>query len=411
MAADPDAAIAAANAAVLGRLAAVHPLWTAVRPASEALGLTRRCLLHAGPPLAQLDHLPPPLHSSAVLACLYEGWAEDEATAEALLRSGEVALRPAQSAGAVTPLAAVISPRTALVEIADLSPHNPRRAWAPLGSGTGAQIRFGTRNRAVLPRLAWRDEVLAGFFLQVLAAGPIDLDALAKSGLAGGDELHARCTAASAALRETLRPWRDELPQGAAIDAMLEATPLFFLTPWMAACHLMLDTAADGGRDAASTLIVGFAGNGADCGIRVAGCPDRWWTAPATPPEGPLFDPETLADAAPMIGDSGAIDAAGYGAYALPGADAELRITLHDWMPDDWARRARQQLAHIDDAPGRAALDAAAVVASGEPAHALIAMLDAEGRQGLLGRGVVTAPLPPFAAAVEFVRNGASRHG
>src|SRR4051812_1766451 len=116
-----------ANRNALARLCAVQPVWTAVRTAQEALGLPDSTLLHAGPPLDDPCRPPAPLLSSAVLCCLHEGWAKDESQAERLIASGRVALRPAQQYGAVTPLAAVISPRTALVEVADLHSNPPCR--------------------------------------------------------------------------------------------------------------------------------------------------------------------------------------------------------------------------------------------------------------------------------------------
>lgn len=404
-----------ANAAALARMATVRPAWCGVRPAHEALGLTGRALLHAGPPLGDPQRLPAPILASAVLCCLHEGWAADEAAAEALIRSGSVTLHPAQDFGAVTPLAAVISPATMLVEVCDRASGNSRRAWSPLGSGAGPQIRFGTRQAAVLERLAWRDDVLGPQLAQALAEGPIDLGRLAAIGLAAGDELHARCNGANAALHAELAPRLRALPQGAAIDAMLGATPLFFLTLWMAACHLALDTAANDGSDAQSTLVVGFSGNGRDCGIRLAGDPRRWWTAPATPPAGPFIDPENLALPAPMAGDSGAIDAAGFGAYAVGSAVPELRAALQPWLPLQWPEQARaHQLptgkpdaAHV----AWAALDATAIAASPNPARALIAMLDRDARQGLLGRGVFTAPTSLFQEAAWVLNAGVSAHG
>lgn len=407
-------AISRANAAALARMHSVRPAWCAVRTAREALGLEGRVLLHAGPPLGDPARLPAPILSSAVLCCLYEGWATDEASAEALIEHGMVALRPAQDFGAVTPLAAVISPRSMLVEVCDLTADNPRRAWSLLGSGAGPQIRFGTRQPAVIERLAWRDEVLGPQLAQALSEGPLALGPCALAGLAAGDDLHARCTGASTALHAALVPRLAALPDCAAINAMLAATPLFFLTLWMAACHLALDTAADGGRDAQSTLVVGFAGNGRECGIRLAGDPQRWWTAAAAPPAGPFLNPENLALAAPMVGDSGAIDAAGFGAYALAGAAAELLDAVRPWLPADWRETARTALLSpppADDTLPWAALDATRVANRTDAAHALIAMLDRDGRQGLLGRGVFAAPRDAFREAAWAALSGETCHG
>lgn len=396
---------ATANCAPLARLAAVQPRWVAVRSAAEALGLAERTLLHAGPPYADPRQPAPPVLSSAVLCCLYEGWAGSEAEAEAMIADGRVCLLPAQSLGAVTPLAAVISPRTALVEVEDAA--SGRRAWSLLGSGAGPQIRFGSRDPAILERLRWRDEVLAPQLAGQLAAAPVDLLPLALAGLAGGDDLHGRTSAATAELRALLQPWPgQDSTVATAVDAMLESSPLFFLTLWMAACHLALSVAADG-ADPASTLVVALAGNGNDCGIRLAGDPSRWWTVAALPPAGPRLNPALEAKAAPLLGDSGCIDAAGFGAQALAGAE-EVRSALAPWLPEHWCEQPPLQAlaAHCGEGGNSAGelrwsvLDAALIAAGPQPALATIAMVDAAGRAGLLGRGIAQAPAALFRRAL-----------
>jgi hypothetical protein len=405
-------AAALANRHALDRLRAARPAWMAVRSAGDALGLDGFTLLHAGPPLHDPRRPCPPLLSSAVLCCLYEGWASDEAQAEALIASGRVALRPAQQYGAVAPLAAVISPRASLVEIADLdSPGAGRRAWSLLGSGAGPQIRFGSRDPAILPRMQWRDTILAAGLARALAGAPIELNEPAALGLAGGDDLHARTSSANAALRERLAPRLAGQDGCSEIAAMLAGTPLFFLTLWMAACHLMLDRAADGGSDAASTLVVALAGNGESVGIRLAGQPSRWFTAAAQPPVGPRLNPMPQASTSPVIGDSGAIDAAGFGGQALSFA-REVSAALEPWLPPAWhCGPSRLLLGRHPAFAGlgvRIGLDAAAVKRHARSPLAAIAMIDAAGEHGLLGRGLYIPPVELFERAAATVLGSAA---
>ncbi|RXZ33796.1 DUF1116 domain-containing protein [Oxalobacteraceae bacterium CAVE-383] len=407
-----------ANRHALDRLTAVRPAWTAVRTARHALDLPDLTLLHAGPPLNNPCAPPAPLLSSAVLCCLYEGWAKDEAQAEALIAEGRVALVPAQAYGAVTPLAAVISPRATLVEITDLNDSavaGRRRAWSLLGSGAGPQLRFGSRDPAILSRMAWRDGLLADSLAAALKM-PLELLEPAAAGLAAGDDLHAATTVANACLRSRLLP---DPGHGcdSAVVAMLANSPLFFLTLWMAACHLMLDAAADGGRDAASTLVVALAGNGEQVGIRLAGQPERWFTAPATAPAGPRLQAAQAgspSSVSPVLGDSGVIDAAGFGGQALRFAP-EINTALQRWLPEDWAHRPRRLLAgehaafgnrHAGLSPFCIGLDAALAARHGIAPLAAIAMLDAAGKQGLLGRGLYIAPVGLFAHAAACILGG-----
>lgn len=379
----------------LDALAAVRPQWRAVARARDAVGLPERTLLHAGPPYQDPCRPPAPVLSSAILCCLYEGWADDEGQAERLIADGRIRLMSAQSFNVVTPLAAVISPRTSLVGIADANATG-KRAWSLLSSGAGAQIRFGSRNRAVIERMHWRDDVLAPGMRRALAADAVDLISLAQTGLDGGDDLHARATSASTALHRQLAPHLDD-----AVAGMLGGSPLFFLTLWMAACHLVLSAAVH--DPALSTLVIALAGNGMETGIRLAGEPARWHTTPAVAPDGPRIDPAIVVDAAPLTGDSGIIDAAGFGAQALDFAP-EPASAFAPWLPDGW--RERQAALYRGVHPGfprlRMGLDAARVAASKTGPLAAIAMIGADGRAGLLGRGLYQAPVALFDEALRL---------
>src|SRR3954469_3563598 len=136
-------------------LLAVRPLWTRVQTASDVIALPGRWLLHAGPPFVNSRKPTAPVLSSAVLACLYEGWATSDDEAERLIAGGEVQLFAAQSQRCVTPLAAVVSPRTTLIVIEDAD-GAVAPAYAPLGTTGGPDLRFGTRDRKILERLAQR---------------------------------------------------------------------------------------------------------------------------------------------------------------------------------------------------------------------------------------------------------------
>ncbi|MCC8393800.1 DUF1116 domain-containing protein [Paraburkholderia sp. MMS20-SJTR3] len=396
-----------ANARALSRVHAVRPQWPTVVAARDALGLPDFTLLHAGPRFDDPREPSPSVRSSAILCCLYEGWAKDEAHAERLIAQGDVRLESAQSYGVVTPLAAVISPRTTLVEVNDAN-DPAARAWSLLGSGAGPQIRFGGRDPRILERMKWRDEVLAPALDAALARGPLDLLALAQTGLADGDDLHARTTAATTALRALLAPRLAGASTG--IDAMLGETPLFFLTLWMAACALMLAAAARAG-EASSTLVVALAGNGERVGIRLAGAPSRWITARARAPQGPRIDPQQRAQAAPLTGDSGVVDAAGFGAQALAFAP-EPAQAFAAFLPDGW--RERQARIHTEPHPAFArlpgVLDAARVEREGIAPLAAIAMIGGDGRAGLLGRGLYVAPPELFARALKNLADDAAAH-
>ncbi|VFR17263.1 FIG074102: hypothetical protein [plant metagenome] len=391
-----------ANARGLAAMAAVQPRWCAVRPAAQAVGLPARTLLHAGPPYADGASPAAPVLSSMALVCVHEGWAHDAEEGAALVLSGAVRCLPAQDAGVVLPLAAVAGPGTPLVGVADGD--TAPTAWSLLGSGAGPQLRFGTRDAAILARLRWRDAVLAPCLDAWVSHAPIDLLPLARAGLANGDDLHASTSAAQAALNAVLPPRLSQAEPGVA--AMLSASPLFFLTLWMAACLRMMQAAIDIG-DPASTLVVALAGNGRDLGLRLAGQPERWFVSPAPTPAGPRIDPAGTAQAGPLVGDSGVIDAAGFGAQALRHAPAIL-AALGDWLPEDWHERPARlgQMAH--PAFTELGVSVGADAASGAAPLAAIAMVAADGATGLLGRGIVQCSPGIFTQAARSVTDGAA---
>ncbi|MEO0691602.1 MAG: DUF1116 domain-containing protein, partial [Pseudomonadota bacterium] len=91
------------------RTVVTEPVWNGFDTAARAVGLAENVLLHAGPPFGSVDHITTPILNSACVAAVYEGLAPDFDRAEAMIRVGEIVLKPAQDHGVVVPLAAVIS--------------------------------------------------------------------------------------------------------------------------------------------------------------------------------------------------------------------------------------------------------------------------------------------------------------
>jgi hypothetical protein len=387
--------ISPANREAIARILACVPVWSGVASARDALALPDRTLLHAGPPLADPTRPPPPMLNAAVLACLHEGWADGEAAAEALIAAGTVRLEPGLARRVSSPLVSLVGPRTTLVVLHDANA--PARRWFGfLGSGGGAQMRFGARDRAILERLAFRERELAPGFAALLGAGPVDLLSIARSALTEGDDLHNRLSSATLVLQAVLASRKvDAAAAQAALATILEA-PLYFLNLWMPACALMLDAAVGA---AGATLVTRLAANGEVCGIQLAGMPERWFTAPAGLVRGPLMKgaPEH-PQFPPATGDSGIIDAFGLGGQVLRRAPS-LLTAFEPWLAEDDAARALGMLTAIHPVLGVAVgVDAAAVAAGGRGPLLSTGMVSADGR-GLLGRGLCEMPVDLFRVA------------
>ncbi len=380
------------NIEALARMAAVRPQWTAVRDARTALGLEGRVLLHAGPPLADPTHPPRPMLNSAVLSCLHEGWAKDEGEAERMLANGAVRLEPSFTRNVSTPLVAMVSPRTTLAEIAD----GERRYYSFLGTGAGAQQRFGSRDRAILDRLAFREHVLAKGFAELLQA-PVDLLAIARAAIREGDDLHNRLSSATALFHALLGTRASDSQESKGALQTVREAPLYFLNVWMPACQLMLLAAEGTPR---CTLVTRLCANGETIGMRVAARPGHWFTEPAPLVRGPFMKgaPEN-PEFGPATGDSGVIDAFGLGGQGLRHAPS-LQNAFAQWLEPDDDARARSVLAGVHpllETPF--ALDAAAVAKSGRSPLVSTGMVSADGR-GLLGRGICALPTSLFAKAI-----------
>jgi len=388
-----------ANARALARILAVEPRWTAVRSAAGALGLPDRVLLHAGPPLPDPQSPPPPMLNSAVLACIYEGWAKDDAEAEKLIASGAVKLEPSFTRRVSTPLVSMVSARTTLAVIEDAV---SKATWfAFLGTGGGAQMRFGARDRAIIDRLAFRErELLPGF--ADLLSDPVDLLSIARSALSEGDDLHNRLSSGTAVLHAALGTRKAESPAAqAALRTVLEA-PLYFLNFWMPACALMLDAAAG---EAGSSIVTKLSANGQVTGIQLAGLPGRWFTAPAAPVAGPFMKGLTVPEPQfpPATGDSGIIDAFGLGGQVLRRAPS-LQAAFEPWLAKGDDARALSMVCAKHPVLGvEVGLDAAAVVRGGKSPLLSTGMVDPQGR-GLLGRGLCAMPVELFRTALSAMK-------
>jgi carbon monoxide dehydrogenase subunit G len=387
----------------LDALLGVRPQWTALAPAAKLVALDGRWLLHAGPSLADPLAPPAPVMSSAVLACLYEGWATTEEQAERLVESGEIRLLPAQDYRCVTPLAALVTPATTMIVAEDGAGLVPP-AYAPLGALGGADARFGNRDPAILERLAARD----GEFAPTLAAAladPIDLVSIAAEAVGRGDDLHNRTVAATQALAARLgERFRGASPalqhRVERLLSGLAGTPGFFLTFWMAAAKLILSAAET--REP-RTLVTRMGGNGEAFGLSLAGCPGAWITVRAGAPRGaylPGIDP----DCEPLgaIGDSAVIDALGFGGQVLHLAP-EVRGVLQPFLPPAEASFSTLlSAAHPAFAQTgvRVGLDALHVVEGRIAPVITLGMVERTGRTGLLGRGVYVPERDLFARAI-----------
>jgi hypothetical protein len=404
--------VAAANREAVDRLCRARPMWTAMSTAREALGLSGRALLHAGPPITW-DRMCDPMRGAVLCAAQYEGWAPEPVEAERLAASGGIGFAPCHSRGAVGPMAGIISPRMPVIVVEDRV--NGTRACATMGTGPGPQIRFGAHGPEALARLAWNHEVMAPALQAVLEReGPLDLTALMAQALTMGDEMHMR----NAASTSLLARWLAGPLAGAVKDPTQLERILRFLTrdndqhflTW-GMCAAKAAARAIEGLEG-STIVSAMARNGVEFGIRVAGLGDRWFTGPASVVAGAYFPGFGAADANRDIGDSAIMEPWGLGGMAMVASPAVIGIVgAKSFQAALATTRSMQEIAAganpafsiaaVNGAGAPTGIDVRRVVESGivPSINTAIAHRDRTVAR-IIGAGIATPPLEPFTAAL-----------
>ncbi|MGA2563449.1 MAG: DUF1116 domain-containing protein [Steroidobacteraceae bacterium] len=347
-------------------------LWFDVRSrAAVCPELSAFILLHAGPPYRGAP--PAPVLNSAVQALLFEGLAADSQAARELLQDGRVQLRPAQDYGIVTPLAQVVCSSMLLLAVKQRG----EVAYAPMVEGPPPALRFGSDAAQCRERLRAGNVLASSAIAPVIQREPIAIDELIRDAIAAGEECHARTSAANAALIGRMRGLDAESA------ARLRGNPAFVLPILMAAAAAALRSS-----DCAVTAI---GGNGIDFGIRRRG-QQAWQHRPAQAPRGPRFAGLSAQTALGAIGDSAVIDFCGLGGQALAAAPT-LAAEWATVLPADALSR-RDGL--IDAHSG--IVDPERIVRSAVAPIINLAVLDHEGKAGLIGRGCYCPPVSLFAS-------------
>jgi hypothetical protein len=416
VAADPR--LAEANRTAVERMVAVRPRLVDIRPAGDVVGIARRQLLHAGPPIGW-DDASGPLRGAIVGACLYEGWADTPQEAEQLAGAGGIELSPCHHHGAVGPMAGVVSPSMPMWVLDDGA---GRSSYSTLNEGLGKVLRYGAFGREITERLLWMELVLGPCLAAALRRhGPVDVAGLIASMVAMGDEGHNRNRAGTSLLVRALAPdLVRTIGDGrraadvAEVLAFVDSNDHFLLNVVMAAGKLVADA---GAGVPGSSVVVAMARNGTEFGIRTAGTGDRWFTAPATVPDGLYLGGYGPGDANPDIGDSAITETVGLGGFAMAGAPAIVQLVGGE--VDDartWTELMYQVT--VAEHPVWAlpvlgfrgvpfGIDVLSVVRTGIAPIINTGMAGRVAGTGQVGAGLVRPPLACFTAALAALADGA----
>jgi hypothetical protein len=323
IAADPRTE--AANRTAVERIVAAEPRWVGITTARDAVGIETGQFLHAGPPITW-ERASGPMRGALIAAMLYEGMAQTPEQAAAIGEAGDLELAPCHSRSSVGPMAGVVSPSMPMFAIENAAFGNT--AYCTLNEGLGKVLRYGAYGQEVIDRLRWMQDVLGpAMGAAVGQLGSMDVRAIIVQAMQMGDELHNRNRAASALfVREVVPPLLEagiDSSDLADVVRFINGNEHFFLNLGMPAAKSALDPARD---LPGSSVVVAMARNGTDFGIQVSGTGDRWFTAPASVPDGLFLGDYSAEDANPDIGDSTITETGGMGGFAMAAAPAIVRF-------------------------------------------------------------------------------------
>lgn len=403
-----------ANRLAIERVLESEPWLVGVKPAGAVVpGLEAGAILHAAPP-ASWDEMCDLLRGGLIGAAYFEGLASTPEEVEAKARAGEVVFGAAQDHAAMAGGVGSITASLPVLVLEDRA--TGARAFHFLMEGFGKTLILGMVDDDVLERLRWiRDELGPTLDRAVSAVGGIDARALMAEALRRGDELHNRNAAATSMLAERLGVGcaraRIEPRLQERVFEFLRGNSQFFVGVSLAATRLALDA---GHGIEGSSLVTAVGANGRDCGIKVSGLGDRWFTAPAEIPDGVLLEGFGQEDAAPGCGDSLAVECAGLGAtvlvaapalWPLVGADERrARAIFDDTVRVALGEHPSYRVPALGDRGAPTGIDLLRVVETGIRPVIDIVMVHRERGRGMIGFGLTSPPLACFEQAAQAFR-------
>ena len=404
-----------ANLEAVRRIMAGRPVIVGLDLAKYVIpGMTERTVLHAGPPIGW-ERMCGPTRGAVMGALVYEGLAASPEDAATLAASGEIAFDPCHHHHAVGPMAGVISPSMPvwIIENTEFGNH----AYCTLNEGLGKVLRYGAFGEDVYQRLRWMADVLYPTLADALErSDPIDLRAMIAQALHMGDECHNRNRAGTSLFLRAITPWLTRTCEdGERITQVIEfinGNDHFFLNLSMPAAKAMLEPAE--GIEGSTVLTV-MARNGTDFGIRLAGDPDRWFTAPAGIVEGLFLPGFSAKDANPDIGDSTITEAAGFGGFAMAAAPAIASFvggtaqdainSTHEMYEICFTEHDHFTIPALDFRGTPLGLDVRLVMETGILPKLNTGIAHKDPGIGMVGAGVLRAPKECFTDAFGAIRN------
>lgn len=289
-----------------------EPYWVDVLPAIEVLeNFAPKTVLHAGPPI-EYERMCFLHKRGMVNAVLFEGWAQDEKTAEELLLSGKVKVDSAFNYNTVGSGTGIVTASTPLLVVEDKKTGRRAGVFPHEGKFGGGFCGWGVFSKEIAENLAYmRDELFVSLREKLREMGGFPLKPFIAQSLTMGDENHSSQTAVDAIFLRELLPVLLECSNSKELISYFASSKRFFHNYGQASCRSAL-VSAEGIKG--SSMVTSAGGNGVEYGITVAGLPGEWFTA-----ESPMIEGRYMTEGAcrenqlPWIGDSSVVECAGLG--------------------------------------------------------------------------------------------------
>lgn len=404
-----------ANERICDRFKESQPFLVDVVPAKTVipeLAREQKTLLHAGPPIVW-ENMMGPMRGSCIGAALFEGWAETEEEALALLEAGEVEFIPCHHCHAVGPMGGITSANMAVLVVRNMA--DDTVAYCTMNEGIGKVLRFGAYSQEVVDRLHWMADELGPVLAKALKLkeGGINLSVLMARAITQGDEFHQRNMAASLNFLKEVAPLiiqtdADDAAKQRVIQFLAD-TDQFFLNVMMATGKAIVDYAR---KDKEGCIVSTMTRNGYDFGIRIAALGDEWFTAPVNTPIGLYFTGFTAEDGCPDNGDSAICETVGVGGMAMVAAPGVTRFVGAGGFEDALNISNEMERICVTHNPNWSiptwdfkgtclGIDIRKVVATGITPIINTGIAHREAGIGQVGAGTVRAPLACFEKALE----------
>lgn len=406
-----------ANQEAVDRVRAAQPMLVDVAlHARDVWPEMGRTLLHAGAPIAW-ERMCGPMRGAMIGAVLYEGWADSESQAEAMLGRGEFPFAQCHDYGAVGPMAGVISSSMPVFVVRNETFGNT--AYSNMSEGIGRVLRFGANGQDVIDRLRWIENVLAPTLqTAVRRIGGLDLRAIQAQALLMGDEVHSRNAAATlqflAAISVPLADAPGDRGPVRETLAFIANNSQFFLNLSMSSSKATMD-AAHGIEN--SSIVTAIARNGVTTAVRVSGLGRQWFQAPSAMPLGLYFPGFVESDGNPDLGDSAICETAGYGGSSLAASPALVQLVggtvsqaigySREMYEVTWGRNPALSLPNLDFEGAPCGIDVRKVVDKGIRPVVTTGIAHKQAGVGQIGAGIVRSPMDCFAQAVMALAQGA----